>query len=192
MTQMDRRDDFFDSMLAATETVRRAVYSVPDEVWQSEPEGRFGPGDSIAHIIQTEGFFLSFVLPTVKLAEPFILRGQLKAVAAMENRDEKRRVLSSLNLAGARKLRNSFESLGALQRAWKKQHDLAFDELDKIHPDLFDTPVEHPLVTLSNQRLIVVANVCFIQHSIYHAGQITSQLKEMGLRDHVAFPIGDI
>ena len=176
----------------ATETGFRIIRSVPERIWGVQPEKKFGPGEIIVHLTQSEGFALKFIVPAVTewFMKPFVLTEPFVSLVAIPDPKLRHQKLSELNLQGARQGILKFKELDELRNFWVTRRQEARAMLDRIPETQYRETIDYPLVHLSETcaKMIVIL---FVHHCYYHLGQLTAQMKELGYADCVPFPFGE-
>ncbi|MBI2984024.1 MAG: hypothetical protein HYY50_00105 [Candidatus Kerfeldbacteria bacterium] len=177
----------------STATAGKIVDAMPEAMWRDQPEGRFGPGEQVVHMSQSELFALQLILPAGGIGPGFVLQPPFTRIVEIPDLAERHRALSQLNLEGARRGLTRFNSLAELQQWWQRKRDEAVQALEQI-PDverIWWTEIQHPLVPTLRRPLIVMTAILFTAHPWYHAGQTAIEMKVRDWAAAVPFPFGE-
>jgi hypothetical protein len=175
-----------DASISADKIIR----SIPQEIAYTPMVGRFNLAQLVAHLIQSEQFALSFLLPAGGVGEPFVLPKPFEPVLALFG-EERHKALSDLNLGGAQRYLDAYKTIGELHLRWSALRQRELKELSAAREELLEQEVVHPLVDLRGSWLYMCYKL-FVEHSYYHCGQITQLLKELGQGAIVPFPFGNM
>jgi hypothetical protein len=177
----------------ATEFARTAFESIPKDAFGLQPEGWFGPGEIIVHLMQSEGFAHGFIQSELR-SESIDMHNSLKEVLKAGAPNSQHARLSIINLKGARAqcaaMSKTMSASDIIQK-WVDARAKIFGTLVEIEaPTMKHTTLDHPLVGLPRRELVWVCYHLFVAHSTYYVGELNMLMKTLGKSATVPFMFG--